>query len=120
MPLLEGRLPKPDERKVALVGKDIARTLDKHVGDDITLLGEKFRIIGITNYYLDHQPQRSHRRARRSARDHLPHRRGDLHLGQARAIREIQSEADRVAKAIEGLGQFSVTKSERRAATTTA
>ena len=50
MPLLEGRLPQPGERKVAVVGKDIARTLDKHVGDDITLLGEKFRVIGISNY----------------------------------------------------------------------
>jgi putative ABC transport system permease protein len=49
-PLIEGRLPRPGERKIALVGKDIARTLDKHVGDDITLIGEKFRIIGITDY----------------------------------------------------------------------
>ena len=50
VPLLEGRLPQPGERKIAVVGKDIARTLDKHVGDDITLLGEKFRVIGISNY----------------------------------------------------------------------
>ena len=41
-PWLEGRLPNPGERKFALVGKDIARTLGKHVGDDITLLGDKF------------------------------------------------------------------------------
>ena len=50
VPLLDGRLPQPGERQVAIVGKDIARTLDKHVGDDITLLGEKFRVIGISNY----------------------------------------------------------------------
>ena len=50
VPMLEGRLPQPGERKIAVIGKDIARTLDKHVGDDITLLGEKFRVIGISNY----------------------------------------------------------------------
>ena len=50
VPLLEGGLPKPDEPKAALIGKDIARTLDKHVGDNITLLGEKFHIVGVTNY----------------------------------------------------------------------
>ncbi|MGZ3269299.1 MAG: ABC transporter permease, partial [Croceibacterium sp.] len=50
VPLLEGGLPKLDEPKAALIGKDIARTLDKHVGDDITLLGEKFHIVGVTNY----------------------------------------------------------------------
>src|SRR4029079_1313088 len=50
VPLAEGRLPNPGERKFALVGKDIAHTLGKHIGDDITLLGDKFHLIGITNY----------------------------------------------------------------------
>jgi putative ABC transport system permease protein len=50
VPLLEGRLPRPGERRAALLGKDIAHTLNKHIGDDITLLDERFHIIGITNY----------------------------------------------------------------------
>jgi putative ABC transport system permease protein len=49
-PLKAGRLPYPDETRVALVGSEIARTLDKKVGDDITLLGEKFRIVGLTDF----------------------------------------------------------------------
>ena len=50
-PLKAGRIPNPDESKVALVGGDIARTLGKQVGDDVTLLGEKFRIVGITDFH---------------------------------------------------------------------
>ena len=50
VPLADGRLPNPGERKFALVGKDIANTLGKNVGDDITLLGDKFHLVGITNY----------------------------------------------------------------------
>jgi putative ABC transport system permease protein len=111
VPLLEGRLPKPDERKIALVGKDIARTLDKHVGDDISLLGEKFRIIGITDYgsiinrnaviveLVDLQEVTFRTGAVTFISVKLDHPRDP-------------GEADRVAQAIEAVGELSVTKSE--------
>ena len=51
VPLKDGRVPTRDERMVALVGYDIARTLGKKVGDEITLLGENFRIVGLTDYH---------------------------------------------------------------------
>ena len=50
VPLEEGRLPKRDERKVALVGIDLARVMQKHAGDMIGLLGEQFKIVGITRF----------------------------------------------------------------------
>jgi len=111
VPLLEGRLPERDERKVALVGKDIARTLDKHVGDNITLLGDKFRVVGITDY------------ASIINRNAVIVGLGDLQeiTFRTNAVTFISvklahpgssDEADRIAKAIEALGQFSVTKSE--------
>ena len=102
---------QPDERKVALIGKDIARTLDKHVGDDLTLLGDKFRIIGLTNY------------ASIINRNAVIVGLADLQEVTFRtgAVTYISvklkppggpDEGDRVAKAIEALGQLSVTKSE--------
>jgi len=51
VPLKDGRMPKPDEDKPALVGSDIARTLGKKVGDDISLLGETFHVVGLTDYH---------------------------------------------------------------------
>jgi putative ABC transport system permease protein len=50
VPLEEGRLPQRDERKVALVGIDLARAMQKHAGDNIGLLGEQFQIVGITHF----------------------------------------------------------------------
>jgi putative ABC transport system permease protein len=50
VPLEEGRLPHPGEHKVALVGIDLARSLQKHAGDTIGLLGQEFRIVGITRF----------------------------------------------------------------------
>jgi putative ABC transport system permease protein len=50
VPLEEGRLPNRDERKVALVGIDLARAMQKHAGDSIGLLGEQFKIVGITRF----------------------------------------------------------------------
>ena len=50
VPLKAGRLPKAGERKVAILGSDIASAMKKHLGDDITLIGEPFKIIGITNF----------------------------------------------------------------------
>ena len=50
VPLEEGRLPNRDERKVALVGIDLARAMQKHAGDTVGLLGEQFKIIGVTRF----------------------------------------------------------------------
>jgi putative ABC transport system permease protein len=50
VPLREGRLPEPGERHIALVGDLTAEALAKAVGSEIELLGEKFRVIGITKY----------------------------------------------------------------------
>ena len=110
-PLLAGRLPKPGERKIALIGKDIARTLDKHVGDDITLLGEKFRVIGISNYASI--INRNAVVVELADLQEITFRTGAVTFISVKlAPPGGPDEADRVAKAIEGLGQFSVTKSE--------
>ena len=37
-------------RRVAVLGDNLAEALGKSVGDTIELLGEKFRVIGITKY----------------------------------------------------------------------
>ncbi len=50
VPIRDGRLPAPGERHVALLGDNLADALGKSVGDTIELLGEKFRVIGITKY----------------------------------------------------------------------
>ena len=110
-PLLAGRLPEPGERKIAVIGKDIARTLDKHVGDDITLLGEKFRVIGISNYASI--INRNAVVVELADLQEITFRTGAVTFISVKlAPPGGPDEADRVAKAIEGLGQFSVTKSE--------
>lgn len=50
MPLIEGRLPKPGERYVALIGETVAKALDKRVGAEITIFDHPATIIGITGY----------------------------------------------------------------------
>jgi putative ABC transport system permease protein len=50
VPLEEGRIPRPGEHKVAMLGADLAHNLKKHTGDTITLLGEPFRIVGISRF----------------------------------------------------------------------
>ena len=50
VPLQAGRLPSAGERKVMLIGNDIAAALHKRLDDEITLIGEQFRIIGITRF----------------------------------------------------------------------
>ena len=82
VPLAEGRLPNPGERKFALVGKDIAHTLGKHIGDDITLLGDKFHLIGITNYSSVINRNAVIAGLRRPPASDVPHRIGDLHRGE--------------------------------------
>ncbi len=49
IPLRSGRLPKPGEVWVAVLGPSIAQGLNKKVGDTVTLLWREFTVIGITN-----------------------------------------------------------------------
>ena len=50
MPLVAGRLPQKGERYVALLGGNVERTLNKHVGDELKLFDHTVKIIGITGY----------------------------------------------------------------------
>jgi putative ABC transport system permease protein len=50
VPLREGRLPRPGERHVAVLGDTAAASLGKRLGDELTLIGENFLIVGISNY----------------------------------------------------------------------
>lgn len=50
VPLQAGRLPNAGERKVMLIGNDIADALHKRLNDNITLFGEQFQIVGITRF----------------------------------------------------------------------
>jgi putative ABC transport system permease protein len=45
--LLEGRTFHPGEARVAMLGRVLALNLGKHVGDDLDVAGEPFRVIGI-------------------------------------------------------------------------
>jgi len=49
-PLREGRRPRPGERKVVVIGNDIAISLGKRLGDSISLMDENFQIIGVSRY----------------------------------------------------------------------
>jgi putative ABC transport system permease protein len=50
VPLREGRIPAPGERRVAVLGDNVAEVLAKSVGDTIEVHGEKFQVIGISKY----------------------------------------------------------------------
>src|SRR5205807_572580 len=50
VPLREGRVPAAGEREVAVLGEAVAASLGKKVGDDLSMLGETIRVIGIANY----------------------------------------------------------------------
>ncbi|MGO9601744.1 MAG: ABC transporter permease [Isosphaeraceae bacterium] len=45
--MLEGRTFRPGEGRVALLGRVLALNLGKHVGDELDVAGEPFRVIGI-------------------------------------------------------------------------
>lgn len=49
-PIREGRLPQPGERRVVLLGDNVAETLGKRVGDSLELFSERFQIIALTRY----------------------------------------------------------------------
>ncbi len=50
VPLREGRVPQQGERHVAVLGEAAAASLGKKLGDELELVGETFRVIGIANY----------------------------------------------------------------------
>jgi putative ABC transport system permease protein len=50
VPLREGRVPAAGERGVAVLGEAAAISLGKKRDDDIQILGENFKVIGIANY----------------------------------------------------------------------
>jgi putative ABC transport system permease protein len=111
VPLVEGRRPEPGEKRVALVGKDIARALNKKVGGDIALLGDKFRIVGITNY--SSVINRNAVIVGLADLQELTFRNDAVtYMSVKLESPGSEAEADRVAAAIEAMGEFSVTKSE--------
>ncbi len=50
VPLREGRVPVPGERGVAVLGEAAATSLGKKLDDEIQILGEPFKVIGVANY----------------------------------------------------------------------
>lgn len=50
IPVREGRTPLPGDSHVAILGDAVAEGLGKSVGDDVELLGDKFKVIGIAKY----------------------------------------------------------------------
>ncbi|MCP3969638.1 MAG: hypothetical protein GY717_04850 [Rhodobacteraceae bacterium] len=111
VPLKAGRMPTPDETKIALVGADIARTLDKRPGDDITLLGERFRIASLTDYHS--VINRNQVIVKLADLQELTFRDGALTFLSIRLDDPgDQANADRIASAIEALGKLTVSRSE--------
>jgi putative ABC transport system permease protein len=111
VPLQEGRLPLPGERKVALVGNDIARALGKRVGDDIALLGEKFHIVGITNY--SSVINRNQVIVDLADLQELTFRTGAVTYLSIKLVRPIsEADIDRIVSTIEGMEQLSVSRGD--------
>ncbi len=50
MPMRAGRVPTLDESHVAVIGAGAAEQLHKGVGDDIDVMDERFRVIGVADY----------------------------------------------------------------------
>jgi putative ABC transport system permease protein len=111
VPLTTGRVPDPNEHRVALVGNDIARTLGKKVGDDITLLGDKFQIVGLTDYHSI--INRNQVIVNLADLQQLTFRTGAVTFLSIKLDDPgDQAQADRVAQVIESMGKLSVAKSE--------
>jgi putative ABC transport system permease protein len=111
VPLDEGRLPRQEERKVALVGIDLAGALQKHAGDTISLLGEPFQIVGITHFksVID----RNEVVVPLSDLQEVTFRPGAVtYLAVRLAHPEDPAEVDRISSAIEAIGGLSTSKSE--------
>jgi putative ABC transport system permease protein len=50
VPLREGRVPAAGERRVAVLGDTAAASLGKKLDDDLELIGQTFRVVGIAAY----------------------------------------------------------------------
>lgn len=50
MPIAAGRLPAENERYAVMLGENLARTLDKGVGDEVTVFDHPMKVVGITGY----------------------------------------------------------------------
>ena len=111
VPLEEGRSPSRDERKVALVGIDLARAMQKHADDTIGLLGEQFQIVGITHF--NSIINRNIVVVPLSDLQELTFRPGAVtFLSVKLAHPEDPAEVERVAHDIEAIGGLSASKSE--------
>jgi putative ABC transport system permease protein len=111
VPLKAGRIPRPGETKVAMVGSDIAQALGKKVGDDITLLGENFKIVGLTDYHS--VINRNQVIVKLADLQELTFRPDAVTFLSIKLQHPgDQAEADRVSQAIEAMGKFTVSPSE--------
>lgn len=111
VPLEEGRLPRPGERKAALVGIDLAGALQKHAGDTISLLGEQFQIVGITRF--NSIINRNVVVVPLADLQEVTFRSGAVtFLSVKLAHPEDPGEVERVSRDIEALGDLSASKSE--------
>ena len=50
MPLAAGRLPEKGERYVVVLGDNVAKALNKGVGQDVTIFDHSMRIVGVAGY----------------------------------------------------------------------
>src|SRR5262249_50060675 len=50
VPLREGRVAAVREREIAVLGEAVAASLGKKAGDELSMLGETIRVVGIANY----------------------------------------------------------------------
>jgi len=111
VPLEEGRLPHLGERKVVLVGIDLAHALQKRAGDAIGLLGEQFQIVGVTRF--NSIINRNVVVVPLADLQELTFRSGAVtFLSVKLAHPESPAELDRVSSAIEADGDLSASKSE--------
>jgi putative ABC transport system permease protein len=111
VPLIEGRLPELGDAKEAVVGNEIAMTLGKKVGDDIALLGEKFRIVGISNYTSI--INRNRVLVNLAPLQEITFRKGAItFLSMELDKPNDEGEVNRVIETIEAMGGLAVTKSE--------
>jgi putative ABC transport system permease protein len=110
VPLRDGRLPNPGERGVALLGDLTADAMGKSVNDQIDILGEKFRVIGITNYSA--MVNRGTMIVPLADLQEATYRRGQVSMFYVGLQRGAQpAEIDRVKQEIGALGKVAVSMS---------
>lgn len=50
MPIAAGRLPLPEEHHAIMLGQNLAKTLNKGVGDEVTIFDQPMKVVGVTGY----------------------------------------------------------------------